>query len=76
MRNNEDHQHSGIRFVTPEQRHNGETPTIVARRQQVYERARKQHPERWSQALRNWDLPTEVWLNPERVNPKPLSDAA
>ena len=73
---NEDHQHSGIRFVTPEQRHNGAAQKIVEQRKQVYQKARAQHPERWSQNLRNWDLPTEVWLNPERVNPEPLSEAA
>ena len=73
---NEDHQHSGIRFVTPEQRHNGAAHKIVEQRKQVYQKARAQHPERWSQNLRNWDLPTEVWLNPERVNSEPLSEAA
>ena len=73
---NEDHQHSGIRFVTPAQRHTGEAFRIIERRKQVYEHARAQHPERWSQTLRNWDLPTEVWLNPERVQPELLSEAA
>lgn len=73
---NNDHQHSGIRFVTPEQRHGGEALTIVAKRKQIYQKARAQHPERWSQNIRNWDLPTEVWLNPERVNPESLSEAA
>ena len=73
---NEDHQHSGIRFVTPAQRHNGAAQKMVQQRKQVYQKARAQHPERWSQNLRNWDLPTEVWLNPERVNPEPLSEAA
>src|SRR5579863_8151313 len=73
---NEDHQHSGIRFVTPEQRHSGEALTIVEQRKQIYESARAQHPERWSRDIRNWDLPTEVWLNPERASKEPLSEAA
>ena len=73
---NNDHQHSGIRFVTPAQRHTGEAFRIIERRKQVYEHARAQHPERWSQTLRNWDLPTEVWLNPERVQPELVSEAA
>ncbi len=73
---NEDHQHSGIRFVTPAQRHSGEALQIIEHRKQVYEHARAQHPERWSQTLRNWNLPTEVWLNPERIKSEPSSEAA
>ena len=73
---NEDHQHSGIRFVTPAQRHTGEAFRIIERRKQVYEQARAQHPERWSQTLRNWDLPAVVWLNPERAQPELLSETA
>jgi len=71
---NEDHQHSGIRFVTPAQRHTGEAFRIIERRKQVYEQAHSQHPERWSQTLRNWDLPTEVWFNPERIKSEPSSE--
>ena len=73
---NEDHQHSGIQFVTPAQRHTGDALRIIERRKHVYEEARSQHPERWSQTLRNWDLPTEVWLNPERVSPESKQEAA
>lgn len=73
---NEDHQHSGIRFVTPAQRHTGEAFRIIERRKQVYEQARAQHPERWSQTLRNWDLPAAVRLNPERAPSELLSEAA
>ena len=73
---NEDHQHSGIQFVTPQQRHTGEAQDIVKRRQQIYQNARAQHPERWSQNIRNWDLPTEVWLNPERASPESKQEAA
>jgi len=73
---NEDHQHSGIRFVTPQQRHNGEALRVTERRKQLYQAARRQHPERWSRDIRNWDLPTEVWLNPERASKEPLLEAA
>ena len=58
------HRHSGIRFVTPAQRHQGQDPAILAHRQAVYEQAKERHPERWSGLIRNWQPITEVWLNP------------
>lgn len=61
---NHEHRHSGIRFVTPAQRHQGQDPAILARRQAVYKQARERHPERWSGPIRNWQPITEVWLNP------------
>ena len=59
-----EHRHSGIRFVTPAQRHQGQDRTILVQRQTVYEQARERHPERWSGPIRNWQPITEVWLNP------------
>jgi putative transposase len=61
---NHEHRHSGIRFVTPAQRHQGQDPAILAQRQTVYEQARERHPERWSGPIRNCQPITEVWLNP------------
>lgn len=63
---NEKHRHSGIRYVTPGQRHRGEDGELLARRKSVYEAARKQNPHRWSGSTRNWSRQDEVWLNPER----------
>ena len=63
---NHAHQHSAIRCVTPEERHTGRDIAILAHRQQVYERARRKHPERWSGATRNWTPVTTVRLNPTR----------
>lgn len=63
---NTEHRHSGIRFVTPEQRHRGEDRALLASRHQVYELARAARPERWSGRTRNWHPVGEVWLNPER----------
>jgi len=51
---NHEHQHSGIRFVTPHQRHSGQELEILQRRHAVYQEARRRHPERWSGATRNW----------------------
>lgn len=61
---NHEHCHSGIRFVTPAQRHQGQDHAILAQRQAVYEQARERHPERWAGPIRNWQPITEVWLNP------------
>ena len=63
---NTEHLHSSIRFVTPEDRHQGRDTEILARRQRVYEHARRQHPERWSAATRNWEPVHSVYLNPEK----------
>jgi transposase InsO family protein len=62
---NEEHRHSAIRYVTPEQRHMGADVAILARRRILYERARQQKPERWSGNIRNWAPIGAVVLNPE-----------
>ncbi len=63
---NTEHLHSGIRFVTPDQRHFGEEEDVLAHRQEVYEEAQRRNPQRWSGAVRNWNPVEEVRLNPER----------
>jgi transposase InsO family protein len=68
---NHQHRHSGIRFVTPAQRHSGQAIAIARQRADVYERARQQHPRRWSRSTRCWRQPELVWINP----PPPDSDA-
>lgn len=62
-----EHHHSGIKFLTPHQRHSGEGEEILKSRQQVYEEAKARHPERWSGEIRDWSLSDEVWLNPEQT---------
>jgi putative transposase len=61
---NEEHLHSGIRFVAPAQRHRGEDVAILAHRHAVYTAARERHPERWTGETRNWARPQTVILNP------------
>ena len=73
---NQDHKHSGLKFVTPSQRHNGQAIAILTQREQVYHEARNKNPQRWSQQTRNWKLKDEVWLNPERVQTELLKQAA
>jgi len=63
---NNEHLHSGIKFVTPAQRHAGEDVAILINRKQVYLKAKRKHPERWSGETRNWDHINEVNLNPEK----------
>jgi hypothetical protein len=36
-------------------------------RKAVYEVARAVNPGRWSQGIRDWNLPEKVWLNLEKV---------
>lgn len=65
---NEEHQHSGIKFVTPMQRHSGEDIDILANRKRVYAEAKNRNPSRWSGETRNWNRINEVLLNPEKCN--------
>lgn len=63
---NHEHRHSGIRYVTPAQRHAGEDTSILAARHEVYQAARQRHSARWSGQTRNWTPVGAVALNPER----------
>ncbi len=60
---NHSHKHRNLKFVSPAQRHRGEDAALFAKRTTVYEQARAKHPARRSRGIRNWSLPTEVWLN-------------
>ena len=60
------HRHSGIRYVTPGQRHDGHDHTILAARHELYLKARELNPARWSGATRDWTPTGQVTLNPER----------
>lgn len=62
---NEEHLHSAIGFVTPQDRHAGRDKAILAKRREVYEKARQRHPERWSGNARNWERVEVVRLNPD-----------
>ena len=64
---NNEHLHSGIKFVTPAQRHEGKDTEILDKRKQVYLTARSKNPNRWSGNIRNWDPVTAVHLNPEKA---------
>jgi putative transposase len=63
---NNEHRHSGIRFVTPAQRHAGHDREILSSRHALYLEARAAHPRRWTGRTRNWQPVAAVTLNPER----------
>lgn len=62
---NHEHLHSGIRFVTPADRHAGLDSEVLKKRKEVYKAARERHPARWSGPTRNWTPVGTVELNPE-----------
>lgn len=63
---NTEHLHSSIKYVTPQQRHNGDDIEILAKRKDVYHLARKRNPNRWSGKIRDWAHVKEVFLNPDK----------
>jgi len=76
---NELHRHSGIRFVTPAERHSGKDREILAYRVTVYAAAKQRHPGRWSRETRNWLPIDEVWLNRDKAkepDDKVIAEAA
>jgi len=74
---NEIHRHSGLKFVTPCQRHQREDIAILEQRTVLYEAAKSQRPERWSGATRNWQPETVVYLNPNKsAKKKEVKDSA
>jgi len=72
---NHRHRHSGIKFVTPHQRHSGQAVEICRHRSVVYEQARQRNPRRWTRSTRCWRQPEVVWINPPPTehNPSPAT---
>ena len=69
------HNHSGIKFLTPAERHSGKSNEILANRAKVYESAKAAHPERWNgRSTRNWDNIEEVYLNPDKKYEETTTD--
>ncbi len=54
------HRHSGIKFVTPQQRQSGQATEICRLRDFIYEKARQRNPRRWSRSTRCWRQPDLV----------------
>ncbi|MGQ0601159.1 MAG: IS3 family transposase [Anaerolineales bacterium] len=76
---NTEHRHSALKFVTPEQRHQGRDIELLARRHATYQAARACHPQRWSGATRNWQPAEPVTLptfRPKRIAGQRIIDQA
>ena len=65
---NDIHMHSGLKFITPNQRHLGADRAIMEKRHDVYQKAKERNPHRWSGSTRNWELPAFVTLNANKKN--------
>ena len=63
---NNEHRHSRIKFITPNQRHQGLDVEILENRKKLYNQKRNEHPGRWSGDTRNWKPQGAVELNPEQ----------
>jgi hypothetical protein len=63
---NLEHKHSGIRYVSPQQRHTGEDHAILAARHALYTTAKESHQAFWSGRTRNCQPIGPITLNPER----------
>ena len=63
---NHEHRHSGLKYVTPSQRRQGEDKAILTKRDALYQQARAENPQRWSGATRNWQHQETMTLNPEK----------
>jgi putative transposase len=63
---NDEHLHSALRYVTPNDRHERRDVAILAKRRTVYGAAKKRTPRRWTGDTRNWTPIGNVTLNPER----------
>lgn len=62
---NTEHRHSGIGYITPDDRHHGRTTAIMAQRNDVLAAARRENPERWPNGQMKWDEYPVVYLNPD-----------
>ena len=68
---NDEPLHSAIRYVTPNDRHEGRDQALLARRKALYTRAKRRTPRRWTGATRNWNPIGAVVLNPAKAAIEP-----
>lgn len=61
---NTEHKHSGIGYITPDQRHSGLGKEIMTKRNMTISEAYATNPERWSSKPAMWDNAETVYLNP------------
>jgi len=61
---NNENMHSGINYVTPNERHQRMDIIKLQTRKIVYEKAYQENPLRWRRKVRNWKYQDVVHLNP------------
>jgi hypothetical protein len=66
---NVEQMHSGIRYVSPNQRHAGKDHELLAARHNLYLAAQAANPRSWTRNTRNWTTIGAVTLNPEKPEP-------
>ena len=71
---NDEHRHSAIGFVTPNQRHAGQDKALLKERSVIYELARQANPLRWSKQTRDWSHTERVDLNPDTPQTKDMDN--
>jgi len=71
---NDEHRHSSIGYVTPNQRHAGHAEAILANRRRIYAQAKRKCPERWSGETRSWAASETVYLNPDKCTLEALRE--
>ncbi len=62
---NNEHRHSALKFVTPDQKHRGNDKDVLAVRARTYRLAQRDNPARWSKGIRNWTPVKFALLNPD-----------
>ena len=60
---NTQHKHSGIGYITPEQRSSGKEAGILKNRNEVIQNAYENNPQRWSKTPKFWTVKPIVTLN-------------
>lgn len=73
---NNEHLHSGIKFVTPNSRHAGDDVIILEKRNAVYQEAKEKNPLRWSKETRDWKRILVVKLNCLKEETESVTTAA
>jgi len=64
---NHKHRHSGINYVTPDERHTGRDKEILLRRTETYRKARAERPERFSTKPKEWKYIEKIFLGRPKV---------
>jgi len=68
---NNEHHHSGISLLTPNDLHYGYAQEVIDKRKNVIDRAFKKHPERFVKGKpKIMGIPEAVWINPPKISKK------